>query len=129
MNSTSLKGDFDKIKNNRNYFSILDREKIVANPNNYIKDKDIIDNIYPLNNQEFIQEYVLFNEIINADISANYNKFELKFNLINNKFANFKMIDVPQNVFIYVSDTNIYPLIIKKGSGDFSIKLSEETLT
>ncbi len=39
------------------------------------------------------------------------------------------MIDVPQNVFIYVSDTNIYPLIIKKGSGDFSIKLSDETLT
>ena len=48
MNITRLKGDFDKNKNNSNYFSILDREKIVANPNNYIKDKDIIDNIYSL---------------------------------------------------------------------------------
>ncbi len=48
MNITRLKGDFDKNKNNRHYFSILDREKIVANPNNYIKDKDIIDNIYSL---------------------------------------------------------------------------------
>ena len=39
------------------------------------------------------------------------------------------MINVPQNVFIYLNDTNIYSLIIKKGSGDFSIKLSDETLT
>ena len=80
-NISSLKGDFDKNKNNRNYFSILDREIIFANPNNYIKDKDVINNIYSLNNQEFIQEYVLFNEIINTDNSANCNKFELKYNL------------------------------------------------
>ena len=38
------------------------------------------------------------------------------------------MIDVPeiypQNESIYVSDTNIYSLTIKKGSVDFIIKLS-----
>ena len=122
-NITNLKGDFDKNKNNRNYFSILDREIIFANPNNYIKDKDVINNIYSLNNQEFIQEYVLFNEIINTDNSANCNKLELKYNLrykINNKFADIKMIDIPeiypQSESIYVSDINIYPLTIKKVS-------------
>ena len=42
------------------------------------------------------------------------------------------MIDVPeiypQNASIYVRETNVYPLTIKKGSGDFSIELNDKTL-
>ena len=42
------------------------------------------------------------------------------------------MIDIPeiypQNASIYVRETNIYPLTIIKGSGDFSIELNDETL-
>ena len=132
-NITSLKGEFDKNKKIRNYFNTLDREKIIENPHLYIKDKDIIENIYSLINQEFIQEYVLFNELENSPDTNN--KFELKYylkNKINNQYANIQMIDIPeiypQNASIYVRETNIYPLTIKKGSGDFSIKLSDETL-
>ena len=135
-NITSLKGDFDKNKKNKNYFTILDREKIMSNPHVYIKEKDIIENIYSLINQEFIQDYVLFNEIdeVNSD-NNNYNHFELKYFLkskISSQYANIQMIDVPdiypQNASIYVRETNIYPLTIKKGSGDFSIELSDESL-
>ena len=136
-NITSLKGDFDRNKKNKNYFSILEREKIIANPHVYIKDKDIIENIYSLINQEFIQDYVLFNEIdeVSSDINNNYNHFELKYFLkskISSQYANIQMIDVPeiypQNASIYVRETNIYPLTIKKGSGDFSIELNDESL-
>ena len=88
-------------------------------------------------NQEFIQDYVLFNEIdeVSSDINNNYNHFELKYFLkskISSQYANIQMIDVPeiypQNASIYVRETNIYPLTIKKGSGDFSIELSDESL-
>ena len=135
-NITSLKGNFDINKKNKNYFSILNRDKVVENPHLYIKDKDVIENIYSLINQEFIQDYILFNEIVeNKENHINNNKFELKYylkNKINNQYINIQMIDIPEiypkNISIYVYETNIYPLIIKKGSGDFSIQLSDETL-
>jgi len=50
-NITSLKGYFDINKKNKNYFSILDREQVVANPHLYLKESDIIENIYSLINQ------------------------------------------------------------------------------
>ena len=132
-NITSLQGNFDINKKNKNYFSILDREKILSNPNNYIKDGEVIENIYSLVNQEFIQDYVLFNEIESE--TDNDNKFGLKYylkNQINNQYVNIQMIDVPeiypQNASIFVREANIYPLTIKKGSGDFTIQLSDETL-
>ena len=131
-NITSLKGDFDKNKKNKNYFNILEREKILSNPSSYIQDNEVIEYIYSLINQEFIQDYILFNDI---DENANNNKFELKYNLkykTNSQYANIQMIDIPeiypQNASIYVRDTNIFPLNIKKGSGDFSIQLSDESL-
>ena len=134
-NITSLKGDYDRNKKNKNYFSLLEREKILSNPNNYIKDKEVIEYIYSLINQEFIQDYIVFNDAEENNNNNNNNKFELKYNLkykINNQYVNIQMIDIPeiypQNASIYVRDTNIYPLIIKKGSGDFSIQLNDESL-
>ena len=131
-NITSLKGDFEKNKKNKNFFKILQKDKILENPSLYIKDKEIIENVYNIDNQEFIQDYVLFDD--NAD-NSNQNIFELKYNLknnINNQYIYLQMIDVPeiypQNASIYVRENNIYPLSIIKGSGDFSIKLSDEDL-
>ena len=132
-NITSLKGYFDINKKNKNYFSILDREQVVANPHLYLKESDVIENIYSLINQEFIQDYILFNEI-EPNIENN-NNFELKYflkNKINDHYVNIQMIDVPEiypkNASIYVYETNIFPLTIEKGSGDFTIQLNDETL-
>ena len=130
-NITSLRGDFEKNKKNRDFFQILEKNKVLTSPSAYIKDKDIVENIYSLDNQEFIQDYILFE---NND-KSNQNKFELKYNLksnINNQYIYLQMIDVPeiypQNVSIYVRENNIYPLSIEKGSGDFSFQLSDENL-
>ena len=132
-NITSLKGYFDINKKNKNYFSILDREQVVANPHLYLKESNVIENIYSLINQEFIQDYILFNEI-EPNIENN-NNFELKYflkNKINDHYVNIQMIDVPEiypkNASIYVYETNIFPLTIEKGSGDFTIQLNDETL-
>ena len=128
-NISSLKGDYDKKK--PYFFKILEKDNILKYPTSYIKDKEIIENIYSIDDQEFIQDYILFE---NIDIS-NQNKFELKYNLkknINNQYLYLQMIDVPeiypQNASVYVREDNIYPLSIEKGSGDFSFKLSDENL-
>ena len=132
-NITSLTGDFEKNKKNRNYFNILEKKSVLENPSKYIKDKDIIGNVYSLDNQEFIQEYILFND--NEIVNSNQNTFELKYNLknnINNQYIKLQIIDVPEiypkNVSVYIREDNIYPLTIEKGSGDFSIRLSDESL-
>ena len=131
-NITSLRGDFEKTKKNRNNFDILEKDKILENPSKYIKDKDIIENIYSNDNQEFIQNYIYFTD---AKEYQNNNEFELKYKLKNNikdQYINIKMIDVPEiyptNASVYVRESNIYPLSIIKGSGDFSIKLSDDNL-
>ena len=133
-NITSLKGNFDMNKKNKNYFTILDREKVISNPHIYLKENDVIDNIYSLINQEFIQDYILFNEI-ESNSENNNNNFQLKYylkNKINSHYANIQMIDVPEiyprNASIYVYETNIFPLTIEKGSGDFTIQLNDESL-
>ena len=132
-NITSLRGSFEKNKKDKNFFDVLEKNKILESPTTYIKDKEIIENIYAIDDQEFIQNYILFN-----DKSENLNqnsKYELKYNLknnINNQYIYLQMIDVPeiypQNVSIYVRESNKYPLSILKGSGDFTIKLSDENL-
>ena len=128
-NISSLRGNYEKKK--QEFFKILEKDKIVKYPTDYIKDKEIIENVYSIDNQEFIQDYILFE---NIDISKQ-NKFELKYNLknnINNQYIYLQMIDVPeiypQNASVYVREDNIYPLSIEKGSGDFSFKLSDENL-
>ena len=130
-NITSLRGDFEKNKKNKNFFTILEKDKILKMPSDYIKDKEIVDNIYAIDNQEFIQNYVFFENKENSD----QNKFELKYNLknnINNQNVFIQLIDIPeiypQNVSLYVRKHNIYPLTITKGSGDFTFKLSDENL-
>ena len=129
-NITSLRGDFEKNKKNQKFFKILEKDLILKNPSLYIKDKDIMENIYSIDNQEFIQDYILFQEN-----QENQNIFELKYKLknnINNQYINIQMIDIPeiypQNASVYVRETNIYPLTIIKGSGDFSIRLSDDNL-
>ena len=130
-NITSLRGKFERNKQNKNLFNILEKEKILNNPSDYIKDKEIVQNVYSQDNQEFYQDYILFEDNDNS----NQNKFELKYNLksnINNQYVYIQMIDIPeiypQNVSLYVRENNIFPLIISKGSGDFSFKLSDENL-
>ena len=131
-NITSLKGDFEKNRKNKNYFKIIEKDKVLNEPSSYIKDKEIIQNIYTVDNQEFLQDYILFND---NDENSNQNKFELKYNLknnINNQNIYLQMIDVPEiypkNASVYVRENNIYPLSILKGSGDFSIQLNDEDL-
>ena len=133
-NITSLKGNFDLSKKNKNYFTILEREKVVSNPHLYLKENDVIENIYSLINQEFIQDYILFNEL-EPNSENNNNNFDLKYylkNKINSHYINIQMIDVPEiypkNASIYVYETNIFPLTIEKGSGDFNIELNDDTL-
>ena len=130
-NFTSLRGDFEKNKKNRDFFQILEKDKVLKNPSVYIKDKEIVENVYSIDNQEFIQDYILFENNENS----NQNKFELKYNLksnINNHYIYLQMIDIPEiypkNASVYVRENNIYPLSIEKGSGDFSFKLSDENL-
>ena len=131
-NITSLRGYFEKNKKDKNFFDILEKDKIINNPNSYIKDKEIIENIFAIDNQEFIQDYILFNQ---KTENSKQNKFELKYNLknnINNQYIYLQMIDVPeiypQNASVYVRENNKYPLTIEKGSGDFSIQLSDDNL-
>ena len=131
-NITSLRGYFEKNKKDKNFFDIIEKDKIINSPNLYIKDKEIIENIYAIDNQEFFQDYILFNQ---KTENSKQNKFELKYNLknnINNQYIYLQMIDVPEiypkNVSVYVRENNKYPLTIEKGSGDFTIQLSDENL-
>ena len=133
LNFTSLRGDFEKNKKNKDYFKIIEKENVLKNPSKYIKDKDIVESVYSTDNQEFIQEYILFNDYEITNPKQNY--FELKYNLknkISDQYINLQMIDVPEiypkNVSIYVRENNIYPLSIEKGSGDFTIRLSDDNL-
>ena len=70
-------------------------------------------------------------ELLKNNNISSKNNFDLK-NQINNQYVNIQMIDVPEiyprNASIYVYETNIFPLTIEKGSGDFTIQLSDETL-
>ena len=76
LSFTSLRGDFEKTKKNRNNFDILEKNKILENVSKYIKDKDIIENIYSNDNQEFIRNYIYFTD---AKVYRNNNEFELKY--------------------------------------------------
>ena len=133
-NITSVRGELEKTKLNKEKFDEIEKDKILQHPSSYFKDKEIIENVYSQDNQEFIQTYVSFND--KTEVSNN-NKdiFELKYNLrkkINDHYVNIHMIDVPEiypkNASIYVRESNVFPLSIIKGSGDFTIQLSDDKL-
>ena len=126
VNMTNTKGNWEKNNKNNKYFDIINKDLVKNSPNSYIKDKSIVSYIYSDNNQEFIQDYIKFN-----DYSSTFNLRYILKNKIDH-FCTIHMIDLPEmypeNATIYLREDNIFPLNVIKGSGDFNIELSDDSL-
>ena len=126
VNMTNTRGSWDKNYKDSKYFDIIKKDLVKKSPNSYIKDKNIISYIYSDNNQEFIQDYVKFNDYAST--------FNLRHKLVNKveHFCTIHMIDLPEmypeNATVYLREDNIFPLNVIKGSGDFNIELSDDSL-